>query len=129
MNTEKATADLNEVTAAIIGAALKVSGILGCGFLEKVYENALAIELRRRGHKVAQQKAIAVRYGEEIVGEYFADLLVDDRVVVELKAALCVDRVHKAQCLNYLRATSLRFALLLNFGRPKLEVHRIVSGY
>jgi GxxExxY protein len=129
MNTETATSELNDITGAIIGAAQKVSVTLGCGFLEKVYENALAIELRRRGREVAQQKAIDVRYGEEIVGEYVADLVVDQRVVVELKAATCLDRVHKAQCLNYLRATGLRFALLLNFGRPKLEVHRIVSGY
>jgi len=106
-----------------------VSATLGCGFLEKVYENALAIELRRRGRSVCQQKAIDVRYGEEIVGEYVADLVVDERVVVELKAAACLDRIHSAQCLNYLRATGLRIALLLNFGRPKLEVQRIVSGY
>ena len=129
MNTENALQELNEITGAVIGAAQKVSGTLGCGFLEKVYENALAIELRRRGREVAQQKGVDVRYGEEIVGRYVADLIADHRVIVELKASPVLDRAHKAQCLNYLRATGLRIALLLNFGRPRLEVHRIVSGY
>ena len=129
MNTENANAKLNEITGAIIGAAQCVSGTLGCGFLEKVYENALALELRSRGHGVAQQKAIDVRYREEIVGEYMADLIVDGRIVVELKAISCLEAAHKAQCLNYLRATGMRLAILLNFGRPKLEVRRIVSGY
>ncbi len=82
-----------------------------------------------RGHKVSQQKAIDVRYREEIVGEYMADLIVDDRIVVELKAVSCLEAAHTAQCLNYLRATRIRFAILLNFGRPRLEVRRIVSGY
>jgi GxxExxY protein len=129
MNTETANAELNEITGAIIGAAQNVSATLGCGFLEKVYENALAMELRIRGREVVQQKAIEVRYRQEVVGEYVADLIVDRRVVVELKATLCLERVHKAQCLNYLRATGMRIALLLNFGRPKLEIQRIVSGY
>ena len=129
MNTENSNAELNEITGAIIGAAQQVSGALGCGFLEKVYENALALELRMRGHKVAQQKAVDVRYREAIVGEYFADLLVDDRVVVELKAVSCLELAHKAQCMNYLRAARMRIAILLNFGRPKLEVRRIISGY
>jgi GxxExxY protein len=129
MNTETANAELNEITGAIIGAAQSVSATLGCGFLEKVYENALAMELRIRGREVVQQKAIEVRYRQEVVGEYVADLIVDRRVVVELKATLCLERVHKAQCLNYLRATGMRIALLLNFGRPRLEIQRIVSGY
>jgi len=125
MNTE----ELNEITRAIIGAAQRVSGTLGCGFLEKVYENSMVIELRRKGLRVSQQHAVHVRYESEIVGEYVADLIVDDAVVVELKASPMLEPVHKAQCLNYLRATGLRLALLLNFGRPKLEVRRIVSGY
>ena len=128
MNTENAS-DLNEITGAIIGAAQSVSSTLGCGFLEKVYENALVLELRLRGWQVAQQKAVEVRYREEIVGEYMADLIVDRRVVVELKAVASLETVHKAQCLNYLRATGMRLAILLNFGRPRLEVRRVVSGY
>ena len=129
MNTENANAELNEITGAIIGAAQSVSGTLGCGFLEKVYENALALELKMRGHEVARQKAVDVRYHEEIVGEYVADLIVDRRVVVEVKAISGLEPAHKAQCLNYLRATGMRLAILLNFGRPKLEVRRIISGY
>jgi GxxExxY protein len=121
MNTEN-TAELNVITGAVIGSAQTVSSVLGCGFLEKVYENALALELRARGHGVRQQHAVDVRYRGQIVGDYVADLIVDQQVVVELKAITCLDPIHKAQCLNYLRATGMRLALLLNFGRPKLEV-------
>jgi GxxExxY protein len=128
MNTENAT-ELNDITSAIIGAAQTVSKTLGCGFLEKVYENALALELRVRGHEVRQHQAVEVRYREEIVGDYVADLIVDRKVIVELKATPCLEAVHKAQCLNYLRATGMRLALLVNFGRPKLEVRRVISGY
>jgi len=120
---------INETSAAIIGAAQAVSSALGCGFLEKVYENAPAVELRMRGHDVEQQSPIDVRYRREIVGAYFADLIVDKRVVVELKAVTCLDSSHKAQCLNYLRATDMRVAILPNFGRPRLEVRRVISGY
>lgn len=129
MNTDTSDEKLNLITGAIIGAAQAVSNILGCGFLEKVYENSLAVELRRRGHVVRQQFSVEVRYKTEIVGEYVADLLVDDCVIVELKSMPMTERIHRAHCLNYLRATGLRFALLLNFGRPRLEVHRIVSGF
>jgi GxxExxY protein len=129
MNTDTSDEKIDLITSAIIGAAQEVSNRLGCGFLEKVYENSLAVELRRRGHIVRQQFAVAVRYKTEIVGQYVADLLVDDCVIVELKAMPMTERIHRAQCLNYLRATGLRFALLLNFGRPRLEVHRIVSGF
>ena len=120
--------ELDRISHSIIGAAQRVSSTLGCGFLEKVYENSLAIELRRRGHDVRQQQHVDVRYDNEIVGEYVADLIIDREVVVELKAILGLEPLHKAQCLNYLRATGLRLALLLNFGRPKLEVRRVVSG-
>jgi GxxExxY protein len=106
---------------------MKVSSTLGVGFLEKVYENALRVELTTRGHRVQQQQPIEVRYGAEIVGDYFADLIVDDKVVVELKASQALERVHYAQCLNYLKGTGLQLALLLNFGRPRLEYHRIAN--
>jgi GxxExxY protein len=128
MNTENTT-ELSDITGAIIGAAQTVSSVLGCRFLEKVYENALTLELRARGHEVRQQHAVDVRYREEIVGAYVADLMVDQQVIVELKAMPCLESIHKAQCLNYLRAAGMRLALLLNFGRPKLEVRRIISGY
>ena len=127
MDTDKGKLELDGVTETIIGAAFKVGNTMGCGFLEKVYENALVVELRRRGRRVRQQCPIEVRYEREIVGEYVADLVVDDKVIVELKAQLNLDRIHHAQCLNYLRATGLRLALLLNFGRPRVEVHRIAN--
>ena len=128
MNADISQDSYNFLTRSVIGAAMAVSNEMGCGFLEKVYENALALELRSRGHDVAQQKAIAVRYRHEIVGEYLADLLVDGQLVVELKAVQTLNRIHCAQCLNYLRAIGLPLALLLNFGRPRLEFHRIVCN-
>ena len=115
----------NHITRKIIGAAQTVSNTLGCGFLEKVYENALAIELRRGDLRVEQQKEVQVRYRDEIVGIYIADLLVEGSIVIELKAAHALDRIHRAQCINYLRATGHRICLLLNFGLPRLDVERI----
>ena len=114
------------MTEAILGCAFRVSNGLGSGFLEKVYENALAHELAKGGHDCVQQQRIEVRYDSVVVGEYFADLLVDRRVIVELKAVRGFDEVHVAQCLNYLKATWLSVCLLLNFGNPKLQVKRIV---
>jgi GxxExxY protein len=119
---------LNALSGRVIGAAHRVSNALGCGFLEKVYENALAIELRRSGLAVAQQRQIIVRYRQEIVGEYLADLLVADRIVVELKASKALDPIHEAQCINYLRASGLPLCLLMNFARPHLDVRRIINA-
>jgi GxxExxY protein len=115
----------NLITSRIIGAGQAVSNALGCGFLEKVYENALAVELKRGGMNVEQQKEIQVRYRDEIVGFYIADLLVEGSVLVELKTAFSLDRIHRAQCINYLKATGHRVCLLLNFGKPRLDVERI----
>jgi GxxExxY protein len=118
--------DLNPVTEKIIGCAFTVSNTLGAGFLEKVYENALALEIKKTGLKVLQQYPIQVWYDGVVVGEFFADLLVQDSVVVEIKAVKAFDEAHWAQCLNYLKATGLRMCLLLNFGKPRLEIKRIV---
>ena len=115
----------NEVSGRIIGCAFRVQNTLGVGFLEKVYENALAYEMREAGLSVAQQKSVAVYYNGVVVGEYVADLVVEETVVVELKASRTLDPAHTAQCINYLKATGLRLCLLLNFGRPRLEIHRI----
>lgn len=93
-----------------------------------MYENALALELRRVGLAVAQQRAISVVYMGVTVGEYFADLLVEDAILIELKTVHALDRVHRAQCINYLRATGMRLCLLMNFGAPRLEVRRVVLG-
>jgi GxxExxY protein len=120
---------LNEISEKVIGCAYVVQNTLGCGFLEKVYENSVAIELRKAGFSVEQQKGIIVRYGDQIVGEYFADLLVNGCLVVELKTVKALDNVHVAQGLNYLKATGLQLCLLINFGKPSVEVRRLKNGY
>ena len=123
MHTDKHR--LDQVTETIIGCAYTVSNTLGCGFLERVYENALAHETRKAGLDVKQQHAIQVVYDGVIVGEFVADMLVEDCILVELKAAKALDDVHIAQCLNYLNATGLRVCLLLNFGAPRLQIRRL----
>jgi GxxExxY protein len=117
----------NRISEQIIGCGFRVMNTLGVGFLEKVYENALAYELRKAGLLVSQQHAMVVRYDGVLVGEYTADLLVEEIIVVELKAVKALDGVHTAQCINYLKATGLRICLLLNFGKPRLEIHRIAN--
>ncbi len=119
----------DEITETIIGCAYKVANSLGSGFLEKVYENALAHELRKAGFQVEQQKDVDVRYDGVLVGAYCADLLVEGKIIMELKAAKAVDEIHMAQCLNYLRASNLRLALLINFGSPKIQVRRVINGF
>ena len=115
-----------EITEKILHAFFKkVYHRLGYGFLEKVYENALAGELRRMGLKVAQQVKITVFFEGEVVGEFFADLLVEDVVIIELKAARSLSIEHEAQLLNYLRATPYEVGLLLIFG-PKADFRRKV---
>ena len=115
----------NDLTHRVIGCAYRVSNTLGAGFLEKVYENALVIELRKAGLAVEQQKPLPVRYEGQIVGDYVADLLVDRAVLVELKAVSALDDVHLAQCINYLKAADLKLCLLMNFGQPRVEIRRI----
>ncbi len=117
---------LNAISGRIIGSAQKVSSTLGCGFLEKVYENSLRIELETRRLRVDQQPQIQVFYENRIVGDYIPDLIVEDSVIVEIKAATGLDRVHRQQCINYLRATGYRLCLLLNFGQARLQVERLV---
>ena len=119
---------LNNLSERIIGCSMTVSNALGVGFLEKVYENALAHELRKSGVRIAQQKDVSVRYDGVVVGIYIADLVVEETAIVELKAVRALDHVHRAQCLNYLRATGLPLGLLINFGRPRLEIRRLVSS-
>nr|WP_294545030.1 GxxExxY protein [uncultured Rhodopila sp.] len=126
MNADKRPCgDLSEV---IIGRAFVVSNTLGVGFLEKVYENALAHELRKIGLSVRQQYNMQVWYDGVIVGVYTADLLVEDSVLVELKATKALDSMHGAQCLNYLKATGFALCLLMNFGNPRVEIRRIARG-
>src|SRR2546427_178165 len=110
----------------IVGAAFEVHNVLGYGFLEKVYENALLVELARRGLHVDAQKQLKVKYKDAIVGDYVADLTVDDKVIVELKADNAYSKQHEAQLLNYLKATGLKVGVLINFGRTKCEFKRLV---
>jgi GxxExxY protein len=116
---------INQITEKIIGCSYAVSNTLGCGFLEKVYENALAHELRKAQFKVLQQHEIEVYYDGIIVGKYIADLFIEDCVIVEVKAISNLDESQKAQCLNYLKATKLKIGLLINFGKPRIEIKRV----
>ena len=113
------------LTGMIIGCCFRVANELGPGFLEKVYENALAHELRKAKAKVVQQQGIEVFYDGVNVGNYEADLLVEGRVLVEVKAVQSLDSAHVAQCLNYMRGTGLVTCLLVNFGRAKIQVRRL----
>jgi GxxExxY protein len=99
------------------------------GSWKRSTKNALAHELRKAGLSVAQQQEVKVMYDGVVVGRYVVDLLVNDSVLVELKAVKALDDIHQAQCMNYLRATGLRLCLLLNFARPRLEIRRIVKGF
>jgi GxxExxY protein len=116
-----------DLTEKILRAAFAVHNALGAGFLERVYSNALAVELRAQGIALQNELPLKIQYRNTIVGDYVADLVVDGRVLVELKACASLDPVHIAQILNYLRASKIHVGLLLNFGRPKLEYRRFVS--
>lgn len=120
---------MDQITRQIIRAAYEVSNTLGSGFLEKVYENALAHELRQSGLHVEQQQPVKVYYDDVVVGDYYADLVVDGKVIVELKAAKGIDDVHLAQCINYLVATGFKLGLILNFGMPRVQIKRVVNNY
>lgn len=111
-----------DITEKIIKAFYNVYNTLGYGFLEKVYENAMMIELKTMGLNCVKQKPISVYFKENCVGEYFADIIVEDCVIIELKAAEGIIAEHEAQLLNYLKATEIEVGLLLNFGKkPQLK--------
>jgi len=118
--------DINDITYAINGAVFEVNKLLGPGFLEKVYENALLIELKKRGITAESQVPIKVFYKENVVGEYIADILVESKVIVELKTVETIDKIHEAQLLNYLKATGIQVGILVNFKHPKAEIRRMV---
>ena len=119
----------DRLTETIIGHAYSVSNTLGHGFLEKVYENALLHELLKAGIECKSQHRMQVVYDGIIVGEYVADILVEATVLVEAKAVRQLDENHLAQCLNYLKATGLTVCLLINFGRPRIEVKRVMRSW
>ncbi len=116
-----------ELSYKITGLAMKVHRQLGYGFLEKVNENALSILLRREGLKVQTQHPITVHFEGEVVGQYFADMLIEDKIILELKVAERISSAHMAQALNYLKATDLKLAIILNFAPKRLGTHRVVN--
>jgi len=124
MNTDEKT--MNAITERIIGCAYRVGNGLRSGFLEKCYENALAHELRKAGFHVQQQVVVHVCYDDTVVGEYVADLIVENCILIELKAVESLVAVHSAQCIHYLAATKLPLCLLINFGQ-RVEVKRLVG--
>ncbi len=120
--------ELDLLTEQIIGSAYAVSNGLGVGFLEKVYENAMVVELKNRGLSIDQQNTYRVVYKDVVVGNYMADMIVNGLVVVEIKAVSTLDKSHVAQCINYLKTSNLKLAVLLNFGQPKVQIKRVVLG-
>jgi GxxExxY protein len=118
----------DDLTQNVIGCAYKVHNTLGSGFLEKINENALRIELKRTGIDSRQQEPISVRYEGQVVGDYFADLWVDNRLIVEVKAVQSLHRDHEVQLVNYLTATGVDNGLLINFG-PSVQVKRKFREY
>lgn len=128
MNADAGEGLHKHITEAILGVAYDIANTLGCGYLEKVYENALCVGLHEKGLSVSQQVPVRVSYHGRTVGDYVSDMIVQGAVLVEVKATLEHQPVYAAQVLNYLKATSLPVGLLLNFGRPKLTIKRSVLG-
>ena len=116
-----------DLSYKIIGLAMEVHGELGCGFLEKVYENALVYLLKENGIKAEQQFPLKVMFRDSIAGEYFADILVEDKIIIELKACERLMDIHKAQVINYLKATGKKQGLLMNYGKRRYEHERLIS--
>ncbi len=118
---------LNQITEKIIGRAYHVSNTIGCGFLEKVYENAMVVALRQIGLRVEQQVRFPVVFEGVVVGEYIADLVIEGIILVEIKAVKAFDEIHEAQCLNQIRASNLPICLLINFAEARLALKRVVG--
>jgi GxxExxY protein len=118
--------ECQHITEKIIKCAYKVYNTFGFGYLESVYEKSIIIELKKTGLDVENQKPIIVRYDNEIVGSFIADLLVENKVIVELKSIKTLSKIHEVQLVNYLTATGIDVGLLINFGESKVEVKRKV---
>lgn len=117
-----------DITEKIIGSAFEVINELGSGFLESVYENAMVLTLKQKGLNVKAQYPIRVNFRNECVGEFFADILVEDKIIIELKAVKSLAPEHQAQVINYLKATGIEVGLLINFGSSKLEYKRLTRS-
>ncbi len=121
--------DTNLLVKKIVRVCYDVQSELGCGFVEKVYERALAIALSEAGFAFEVQYPIAVSFRGNVIGEFYADLLVEGRIVVELKAVSAIESIHKAQMMNYLKASELETGVLVNFGSLKLEINRLYNRH
>ncbi len=117
----------SDITDKIISCAYEVYNQLGFGFSEKVYENAMMIKLEQKGLRALQQAPINVFFDGRLVGEYFADILVDDKIIIELKSVATLSKAHEVQLVNYLKATGLKVGLLINFGEKLNFKRRIMS--
>jgi GxxExxY protein len=126
MNADERFSVENAITERVISCAFKVHNALGCGHKEKVYENAMPVLFRHESIAYGQKIPYPVTFMGEHVGLYEADLVVMDRVIVEMKAVAKLEEEHVGQCLNYLKAANLKIGLLLNFGRPRLEIRRVI---
>jgi len=126
MNTNKKEIIYKELSYKTIGLAMEVHNQLGFGFLEKVYENALIILFENNEIPAQQQAPVKAYFEGQVVGDYYADILVDNKIILELKAVNRILDVHRAQVLNYLRATEIKLAMILNFGKPRFEYKRLV---
>jgi GxxExxY protein len=122
---ESGQLEYGDLSGKVIGAAFEVINELGAGFLESVYENALLIALQQAGVRVERQAPIKVNFRGSVVGDFYADLLVESRILVELKAVKALVPEHQAQIINYLKATGISVGLLINFGNPRLEYKRL----
>jgi GxxExxY protein len=114
-----------DLTDKVLGACFEVARELGAGFLESVYEKALIVALRQKGLHIEAQVPLKVKFRGVIVGEFFADILVENKLIIELKSVSAIRPEHQAQVINYLKATDIRIGLLINFGNPKLEYRRV----
>ena len=119
----------SNLSRLVIGCAIEVSNTLGHGFFEKIYEKALCVEFEKRGIRFQRQKPVDVVYKGNLVGEYVTDIIVEDKLLLELKAISALCSEHEAQLMNYLKATGLSVGLLLNFGKPKLGIKRMVWNH
>ncbi len=127
MNTNNKNIIYKELSYKIVGLAMEVHNKLGFGFLEKVYENALMVLLEKNGIHAQQQVPIRVYFDGKVVGDYYADILVDNKIILEIKAVGKITGSHLTQVLNYLHAVNLRLAIMLNFAKDGLEYERLVT--
>lgn len=126
MTTNEKQILYKDLSYKTVGMGMQIHNELGFGFLEKVYENALMVLLENEGIPAKQQAAIPVHFHGAVVGDYYADILIDEKIILELKCAEKIIDAHRAQALNYLKATGLKLAIILNFGKERLEYERFV---